>query len=385
MPKISVVIPAYNAGRFLPECLNSLLAQSLTDYEVIVCDDGSSDNTAQVVADYVERDARFSYSLLNHLGAGAARNYGLERAQGEYLYFLDADDMIAPDALESLYSAAIAYEADIVVARSHYLDDVTKAESSIDFTMIDVPCDVPLRGDSFPKRPFQSFVGWPWDKLFDAEFIRKHGLVYQNLRSSNDAFFVYMALCKADCITCIDKDLFTHRTNNSGSLERTRSKSWNNAIAAMRAIHEQFLVDTSIGHCWVSFVNWISHFSFWSMSSLGDDVLTPEIVSAFDEFLAGVDCGEVEIIEPEDAAYLGLCHKDRIGVISEYIALRRRNEALVSRLYSEEHELMREIDRLQHAIDEKSGSIMAIEGSRSYKLSVRISRCFRGIRGLLSK
>lgn len=380
MPKISVVIPAYNAGRFLPECLNSLLAQSLTDYEVIVCDDGSSDNTAQVVADYVERDARFSYSLLNHVGAGAARNYGQERAQGEYLYFLDADDMIASDALESLHSAAIAYEADIVVARSHYLDDVTKAESPIDFTMIDVPCDVPLRGDSFPKRPFQSFVGWPWDKLFDAGFIRKHGLVYQNLRSSNDAFFVYMALCKADCITCIDKDLFTHRTNNFGSLERTRSKSWNNAIAAMGAIRDELSKDQRLGRYWDSFVNWASHFSYWNMSTLGEGSLSSEVVNAFDEFLSSIDFGNVAFSNIEDAAFIGLSHCDRLDSISSYIQLRKRNEELVNRLYSEERELMAEIEYQNKSLMEMSDRLSTIECSRSYRLARCISRLFGTIR-----
>ena len=393
MSKISVIIPAYNAGRFLPECLDSVIAQSFSDFDVVVCDDGSSDDTAEIVGDYSKRDSRISYVHLDHVGAGAARNSGMERVSGEYLYFLDADDMIAPNALEVLYSAAQSHAADVVVARSHYLNDITKEESPIDFTMIDVACDVALTGDSLPSKPFQTFVGWPWDKLFRAEFVNQHGLTYQNLRSSNDAFFVYMALCKANCIVCVDKDLFTHRTNNASSLERTRSKSWNNAIAAMEAIRDEFSKDPRLGRCWGSFVNWTSHFSYWNMSTLGEGSLTSEVVNAFDEFLSSIDCVGVSFSNIEDAAFMELSHCDRLDSISSYIQLRKRNEELVNHLYSEERELMAEIecqkksleemsDRLsaiecqKKSLEEMSDRLSAIECSRSYKLARYISGMF---------
>lgn len=374
MSKISVIIPAYNAGRFLPECLDSVLAQSFSDFDVVVCDDGSTDDTAEIVGDYSKRDSRISYVHLDHVGAAAARNSGMERASSEYLYFLDADDMIASNALEVLHSAAETHAADVVVARSHYLNDVTKEESPIDFTMIDVACDVALRGDSLPSKPFQSFVGWPWDKLFRAEFISRHGLTFQNLRSSNDAFFVYIALCKASCIACVDGDLFTHRTNNGGSLERTRSKSWNNAISAMKAIRDELTEDSRLDRYWDSFVNWASHFSYWNMSTLGEGSLTPEVVNAFDEFLAGIDCSGVTFFSSEDAAFIELAHCDRLDSISRYIQLRKRDESLVDRLYSEERELMAEIDRLQNLLGVASGKLSAIEFSSSYMLARRISR-----------
>lgn len=380
MSKISVIIPAYNAGRFLPECLDSVLAQTFSNFDVVVCDDGSSDDTAEIVGGYSNQDPRISYVYLDHVGAGSARNIGMERVSGEYLYFLDADDMIAPNALEVLYSAAESNAADVVVARSHYLNDVTKEESAIDFTMIDVACDIALEGDSLPSKPFQTFVGWPWDKLFRAEFVNQHGLTYQNLRSSNDAFFVYMALCRANCIVCVDKDLFTHRTNNAGSLERTRSKSWNNAIAAMGAIRNELSKDQRLGRYWDSFVNWASHFSYWNMSTLGEGSLSSEVVNAFDEFLSSIDCGNVAFSNIEDAAFIGLSHCDRLDSISSYIQLRKRNEELINRLYSEERELMAEIERQKKSLKEMSDRLSAIECSRSYRLARRISRLFGTIR-----
>ena len=385
MSKISVIIPAYNAGRFLHECLDSVLAQTFSDFDVVICDDGSSDDTAEIAGDYSNRDSRISYVYLDHVGAGSARNCGMTHVSGEYLYFLDADDMIAPNALEVLHSAAESHEADVVVARSHYLNDITKEESPIDFTMNDVDCDVALEGDSLPLKPFQSFVGWPWDKLFRAEFVNRHGLTYQNLRSSNDAFFVYMALCKANCIVCVDKDLFTHRTNNAASLERTRSKSWNNAIAAMEAIRDEFSKDQKLGRYWDSFVNWASHFSYWNMSTLGEGSLASEVVSAFDEFLSSIDCESVAFLNIEDEAFMGLSHCDRLDSISSYIQLRKRNEELVNRLYSEERDLMAKIERQKKSLKDMSGKLSAIECSRSYRLARRISRLFGIIRGSRSE
>lgn len=118
MEKISVIIPAYNAEEFIGTCLDSVLNQSFQDYEVYICDDGSTDETREIVSRYSGRDRRFHCLALEHSNAGSARNAGMKASDGEYLYFLDADDYLAPDALEKLYEAACFASADVVVARS---------------------------------------------------------------------------------------------------------------------------------------------------------------------------------------------------------------------------------------------------------------------------
>jgi len=106
MPYFSVIIPAYNRARFLPECLDSVLAQTFTDWECIVVDDGSTDGTRELVAEYVRRDSRFRYHWQENAGASAARNAGIERARGEWIAFLDSDDWYYPDALAHFHAAA---------------------------------------------------------------------------------------------------------------------------------------------------------------------------------------------------------------------------------------------------------------------------------------
>ena len=102
MPKVSVIIPAYNASAFIGKCLESIQCQTLSDIEVIVVDDGSTDNTREIVGAFASKDVRISLIKQQNSFAGVARNNGMKHAEGEYLYFLDADDFIAETMLEDM-------------------------------------------------------------------------------------------------------------------------------------------------------------------------------------------------------------------------------------------------------------------------------------------
>lgn len=110
--KISVVIPAYNAGKFIRRALDSILGQRLSDIEVVVVNDGSTDNTAEIVHGYP--DPRIKMVSQENGGIMAARKTGIQHVSGDYILFCDADDRIRPDALQYLYSAAVEQDADIV-------------------------------------------------------------------------------------------------------------------------------------------------------------------------------------------------------------------------------------------------------------------------------
>src|SRR3989344_1877513 len=102
---VSVIIPSYNHGTALPKCLDSLRTQSFKDFEIIVVDDGSLDNTQSIVEKYIKTRASYSqiqYCRISHSGAPAARNAGAKMARGEYLLFADADLILNKDALQKL-------------------------------------------------------------------------------------------------------------------------------------------------------------------------------------------------------------------------------------------------------------------------------------------
>lgn len=112
-PKISVIIPVYNAEKYLEKCLDSILQQTFREIEVICVDDGSQDASKQILRRYASQDARVIVVEQKNMYAGVARNRGMELAKGKYLIFLDADDFFHPDMLRRAYACSEQYRADI--------------------------------------------------------------------------------------------------------------------------------------------------------------------------------------------------------------------------------------------------------------------------------
>lgn len=114
MPKVSVIVPVFNKAKYVGKCIESILAQTLSDIELIIVNDGSKDNSESVCKAYLT-DKRVQYHLQENAGPATARQNGIDRASGEYLGFVDADDWIEPDMYEKMYNSAISADADIVM------------------------------------------------------------------------------------------------------------------------------------------------------------------------------------------------------------------------------------------------------------------------------
>ena len=121
MPRISVVVPVYNVEEYLRECLDSIARQTFADFEVVMVDDGSTDGSAAIAREYVERDGRFRLLSQLNAGLGAARNAGIDDATGEFLAFVDSDDLIAHDAFERLLGALDRTGSDFATGNVHRL------------------------------------------------------------------------------------------------------------------------------------------------------------------------------------------------------------------------------------------------------------------------
>jgi glycosyltransferase involved in cell wall biosynthesis len=123
-PKVSVIIPIYNAERYLAECLDSLLCQTLQEIEIICADDASTDRSRDILADYAVRDPRVKLVLSEVNGRqGTARNLGLYEATAPYIGFVDADDFVSAEYFEHLYGAIIKHDADIVITLYQHIDE----------------------------------------------------------------------------------------------------------------------------------------------------------------------------------------------------------------------------------------------------------------------
>ena len=113
---ISVIIPVYNTESYVRVCLESLVEQTYTNFEVIMIDDGSTDNSGEICQEYTERDSRFHYYRKENGGVSSARNLGIEYSRGNYLTFVDSDDWVEEDYLEVLYNAIIDESAGVSVS-----------------------------------------------------------------------------------------------------------------------------------------------------------------------------------------------------------------------------------------------------------------------------
>ena len=124
MTKISVIVPVYNVEDLLPKCLDSLVNQTFDDYEVIVVNDGSPDNSQDIIDEYQKKYSNIIKPLKKENGGlSSARNYGLKYAQGEFVLYVDSDDWVSNDMLEKMYMTAVRDNSDIVVCRSYMACD----------------------------------------------------------------------------------------------------------------------------------------------------------------------------------------------------------------------------------------------------------------------
>lgn len=270
MPKISVVIPVYNVEDYLSQCLDSVINQTLQDIEIICVDDGSTDDSYGILQEYAQKDKRIIILQQNNAGAGVARNTGIKIARGEYLSILDSDDFFDVDMLEKAYLQCKRDNADICVFRSDRYDTETGKYEAIPWTIkrCYLPVGLPFgAGDIYPYI-FQIFNGWAWDKVYRREFIENTELQFQGLRTTNDAFFVFMANIQADTITIVDEILVHHRVNTKTSLTVTRENSWDCCWQAIRAIQKELWNRHQYNLVERSFINWALHFLLWNVHTL---------------------------------------------------------------------------------------------------------------------
>lgn len=241
MPLVSVIVPVHNAERHLPSALESIRRQTLTDFEVILVDDGSTDSSGTILAEFAASDPRARLISGPAVGsAGAARNAGLAIASGDYLAFLDADDYFVPTMLAELHQRAVTDDADVVACKFRIYNEVTRETTPANWVLRleHLPRTRPFAPDAVGHHLFFAFNPAAWNKLFRTRFIRESGLEFQSLRRTNDAYFTFMALALAERISYLDRYLVNYRTANVDSLQGTIDETpleFVEALDAMRA------------------------------------------------------------------------------------------------------------------------------------------------------
>lgn len=210
--KISVVIPVYNIEKYLRECLDSIVNQSLDDIEIICVNDGSTDNSLDILKEYESADSRLKVITQENKGIGSARNTALKSVKGEYVYFMDSDDILEPDALERLYELAIESGADFVMFKIINFHEDTGERIDDDYY------SMPYLKERVGEEAFNyddvsdmalDLCVCPYGSFFRRDFIK--GMEFpEGLLFEDNVFFTH-AIFKADKIIFYDEFLYNRR------------------------------------------------------------------------------------------------------------------------------------------------------------------------------
>lgn len=220
-PKISIIMPVHNTGIYLEECLESVFHQTFCDFELICVDDCSKDEeTKKILNGYSLQHSNITIlALEQNVGAGEARNIGFAKAQGEYVIFLDADDIFAEDMLKLMYEKACLENADVCLCGYRAFRKENGRE-------IEVRTQIPTMEEILEKDKEDWFVDQiyvPWNKLCKKEFLEKNKIMFQSLPSSNDVYFSGMVLRKAEKISIVPETLVAYRTHTTVQISANRN------------------------------------------------------------------------------------------------------------------------------------------------------------------
>ena len=223
-PKISIIIPVYNAGSYIEACITSLIAQTMDDIEVLLVDDHGNDDSmliALACTKVYPSDKQFRFLATPHnMGPGPARNVGIEAAQGEYIAFIDSDDVVAPDFCELLYRAVREHEADLAYCQAQL---VKPGET----TLMTNPV---LESGEFSgeKRRFflthytTLFVSF----LYRRSLLDDYGIRFPSTRSAEDSYFLTCSLLATQRIACVDKPLYQYLVHEASLSEARNPKRY---------------------------------------------------------------------------------------------------------------------------------------------------------------
>ena len=206
--EISVIVPVYGVEKYLPACIESILNQTFTDFELILVDDGSPDRCPAICDEAAERDARVRVIHQANQGLSAARNAGIEAARGEWLVFVDSDDYIAPHFCEKLYQTAQRTDADCVMCSVQNVDESGKP---IDSALMRVTDEVKTGREVLRKIGRDDVTPYltAWNKLYRRKLFNT--LRYPAGRQNEDVFVFAELFCQVQRAACVAEPLYFYR------------------------------------------------------------------------------------------------------------------------------------------------------------------------------
>lgn len=245
--KVSVVIPVFNVEEYLEDCINSVLNQTLTDFELIAIDDNSTDNSLNILKNFQKKDKRILiFENKKNMGPSYCRNLGMKEAKGKYLEFIDSDDWIEKDCLELLYNESESKDLDFLMFPFAFYDNKTKKASEFQYssiTVVDSSFDNTVftyddfDGDTLCKLAFS-----PVNKLYNLNFLRKNGFKFlEGVDVAEDLLFFYEIFLNASRVSIFRKIFYYYRVHE-GSISTTGDRRSFDVIRVIQKLLDLFKI-----------------------------------------------------------------------------------------------------------------------------------------------
>ena len=234
--KVSIVIPIYNVEKFLTECISSVVDQNYNDLEIILVNDGSTDNSGTICDHYAEKDSRIIVLHQKNKGVSFARNSGIDMATGQYICFVDADDWLALDFIDYMLKIITKTKTNMAVSYNCFKSNKKKQVKKD--RIIALSSDRII--ESFLSMHIQ--VG-SWNKIYDLDFLKKNDLKFStNFFSGEGLHFIVKAAKKANKIGVGYKSVYHYRDDNSDSVSKRRDMPFMiNSVNSLEGIRQELL------------------------------------------------------------------------------------------------------------------------------------------------
>ena len=324
-PTVSVILPIYNVEEYLAECLDSIADQTFGHYEVIVVDDGSPDGSRGIAESYAAKDSRIRIVTRENGGLGAARNTGITQARGEFLTFVDSDDVLPPNALQSLVDSARTTGSDIVVGAVRRFDS-NRAWRPV---WVDRVHLVPRQGVRIEE--FLPLIRnlYTWNKLFRHDFWQEQGLWFREGVAYEDQPIITQLYARARSIDVVTDVVYHYRQRDDRSSisQQTASlKDLRDRIAAWEVSRETLLreVPRAVYDGWLQTL-FDAHFHWYLNSGGGvDDTYWTELQAAVADFTRDAPQALWDATPPDKRVLLELTRQNRRADALEFVRLESR-------------------------------------------------------------
>ncbi|MDO8870931.1 MAG: glycosyltransferase [Methanobacteriaceae archaeon] len=373
--KISIIIPVYNVEKYLEQCLESVINQTMTEIEIICVNDGSKDKSPQILEEFAQKDERIKVIHKENGGIASARNEGLKYVTGEYIGFVDSDDWIEPHMYETLYNNAKSNDCDMVMCSAHRFDEVTQ----------ELLYDLPYFTLEFFNESFNDVVFnyqatgnflfkinvTPWNKVYKASFLKENKIKFPEGLDFEDNTFFYESYLKANKVSLVRDHLYFYRINRRGSFIATGNKRFFDVIP-IQNLNEKLVRE----YCPVSLDSFLNFKieQFISRCNQVDEEYKQEFLEIIKEDLSKTDIDDFKKLnETNQVIFNNLMKSNTYKEYELYEKISEMQKEIKAELHHQSKEYELKIKQQRLTFDEelkiKNRLIEEIMSSNSWKIT----------------